>query len=160
MTQLRGNYIFVQPGEKAFKAASNLVNYLELGSIEDDKFYLIASIENNEFVVSARLFNSSGQELVEIKQNNIRHSPTAKIQFFPAGGYEIVDNTGGLIIRLKLMGALKNECLLQGKFYNEEGSLVAKGDDEDLRIYKAPAVLGKSGGARGIVIAAPSSRTH
>ena len=152
--QLRGNYIFVKPGEKAFLAASNFVNYIELGRPDSRGFYLLAEVEGGEFVVSARLFDEHGTKVAEIRRNNVIEG-AAKLSFFPQGGYQVTDSQGRLLLRLALSGEPNETCVLQGKFYDETGELVAEGDEQDLRIYRAPAVLGKSGAARGIVIEAP-----
>jgi hypothetical protein len=48
--------------------------------------------------------------------------------------------------------------VLQGRFYDEHGELAAEGNEEDLLIYKPPAVLGKSGSARGIVLELPAKK--
>lgn len=43
-------------------------------------------------------------------------------------------------------------CVLQGKFYDSSGNLIVEGDEKDFRIFKGPAVLGKSGNSLGIVL--------
>ena len=152
--QLTGNYIFVRPGEKAFFVASNYVNYVELGNPVGRGFYLVAEIQDDEFLVSARLFGPDRQKLAEVIRNNVIEG-SAKIQFIPLGGYELTTPDGTRLLRLEISGTGGHICKLLGRFYDESGELIAAGDEEDLRIYRAPAVLGKSGSARGIVIEAP-----
>jgi len=101
--QLRGNYIFVKPGEKAFLAASNFVNYIELGRPDSRGFYLLAEVEGGEFVVSARLFDEHGTKVAEIRRNNVIEG-AAKLSFFPQGGYQVTDSQGRLLLRLALSG--------------------------------------------------------
>lgn len=153
MTVLRGNYIFVDPGQKAFLAASNYTNYVLLGEQSLNSFWLEASIENDEFVVSANLFDVSGRRVCELNRNDARGvEADIHLRHIDVGGYEILSGDGTLILRLALKEGEPNVCILQGHFYSSTGELVAEGDDQDLRIYKGPAVLGKSGAARGIVI--------
>lgn len=149
MVQLSGNYFFVGPGDKAFLVASNFTNYIEIGRPASDGFFLVGVIEEAEFVVSGRLFDEEGHPLCELDRNNLKHSDL-RVQHFPEGGYEVTTSEGDLVIRLALTENDKI-CILQGKFFNEDGELVADGEN-DLHIYKGPAVIGKSGSARGLVI--------
>ena len=158
MILLKENYIFVNPGEKAFRAASNYVNYVELGQPASDQFFLVAAIENNEFTVSARLYDERGEFVCRIDDNSVREHRGSKVQFLSEGGYEVIGPEERLILRLALAGERRELCLLQGRFYDEQGELVAEGNEEDFLIYKPPAVLGKSGLARGIVLESPAKK--
>lgn len=158
MILLKGNYIFVNPGGKAFLAASNYVNYVELGHPGSDGFSLVATIENDEFVVSAQLYDERGNFVCKVEDNSVREHSNVEVHFLPEGGYEIIGPEGSLVLRLALAGEHGEVCILQGKFYDEQGELVAEGSEEDLLIYKPPAVLGKSGSARGIVLESPAAK--
>ena len=147
---LRGNYIFTSPGEKAFLVSSNYVNYLELGRKGVTDYYLEAKIEKNEFLVSGILHDSKGTPLCNITENHVENIK-GNCAFEPLQhyGYQIVDR-GNVVFRLSLKEP--NVCVLKGKFYDGSGNLIAEGDENDFRILKGPAVLGKSGNSLGIVL--------
>lgn len=151
MTILRGNYIFTEPGQKAFLAASNFVNYFSLGDPTKQSFYLEGKIEDGEFLLSGRLYREDGQFLCEIHNNRVAQGPGCKIVSIKPGGYEIRGSEGQVHLRLVLKPE-HNVCIVQGKLYDDTGHVVAEGDGQDLRIYKGPAILGKSGSSLGIVI--------
>lgn len=146
--QLVGNYIFTSPGQKAFLVSSNYVNYFELGRRGVTDYYLEAKVEKGEFLVSGILYDSKGTLLCHIKQNQIEKGNCI---FEPVGkqGYQIVDR-GNVILQLFLKEP--NICVLRGTFYDSSGNLIAEGDENDFRIFKGPAVLGKSGNSLGIVL--------
>lgn len=145
---MRGNFIFVEPGQKAYKVASNFTNYLELGLLGGTDYYLLARVENDEFLIDAQLHEPNSGAAVEIKDN------------FPAGeilpremlpnGYRILDTRGELLIGIEVDG---NICMIRGRISAVDGSIIAESSKDDFLIYRAPAVLGKSGEARGLVVA-------
>lgn len=147
---LQGNYIFTRPGEKAFLVASNYVNYLELGRKSVTDYYLEAKIEKDEFLVSGTIYDSKGIPLCNIKENHVENiKGNCVFEPLKDHGYEIVDR-GNVIFRLSLRD--RNLCVLQGRFYDGSGNLIAEGDETDFRIFKGPAVLGKAGNSLGIVL--------
>ena len=149
MTILKGNYIFARPGEPAFLAASNFVNYLSLGDKAKGTFYLEARIENGEHKLSGRLWTKEGKFLCELRDNAIV-SGECKVVPIKQGGYEVRAKGNQLQFSVRLQDG--KTCLIQGKFYDESGHLVAEGNRDDFRIFKGPAILGKSGASAGIVI--------
>ena len=150
---LRGNFIFTSPGEKAFLVSSNFVNYLELGQRGLTDHYLEAQIRNGDFVVSGEIYDKRGQFLCRIRENNLEDiGGKCKFRWLKAG-YEVIHEERGMIFTLTMMPERPNVCILKGKFYDSEGNLIAEGNQEDFVIYKGPAVIGKSGNARGIVLA-------
>jgi len=151
--RLSNNYIFVKPGQKAFLAASNYVNYLELGRKGLNDHYLKAEIKDDEFVVSGKLYDEKGTALCTIRENNLEDMASkCKLNWLRNGGYEVIHEERGQLLKIATMPEQSNICILQGKFYDSKGNLIAEGNDQDFVIYKGPAVLGKSGSALGIVL--------
>jgi hypothetical protein len=149
---MRGNYIFTGPGQKAFLASSNFVNYVELGKKGVTKYYLEAKIVGEEFVVSGILYNSKGTFLCKLINNHLEDMQRKCEMVFDKEmkGYKVLDENKEVIIELFLKD--KNTCILRGSFYDEKGNLLATGSGEDLLIFKGPAILGKSNGSLGIVL--------
>jgi hypothetical protein len=150
--QISGSYFFVKPGDRAFLVASNYTNYLELGRPLSKGFFLLARVEGKEFKVSARLFNAARQCLVELSDNRVVDPQGSRVEFRPRGGYDVFDAAGNPVLTLALTGDAGHICVLRGRFFDENGELVAEGDGDDFRLYRGPAVIGRSGAARGIVI--------
>lgn len=151
---MKGNYIFTKPGEKAYLVSSNYVNYIELGIPDKDDYYLEAKIDKNMFMITARLYNSNGNYICKIEKNSIKDKKTeCKIQFKSGDenkGYRIVMPSDNVLLELYLKD--ENTCIIKSNIYDKKGNLIAMGNDKDFLIYKGPAVLGKSNGARGIVL--------
>ena len=66
-------------------------------------------------------------------------------------GYRVSDNTGRTVIEMVLRQQ-DLQCNITGIIYDEVGTVVAEGSDNGFTIHHGPAVLGKSGNSRGIVI--------
>jgi len=148
--RLIGNYVFTGPGQKAFLVSSNYVNYFELGRKRMTDYYLEAKIVEGEFLVSGTLYDQKGTLLCNVKENHLENiKGNCIFEPLQKQGYQIVDR-GNVILRLFLKEP--NICILQGKFYDSNGNLIVEGDENDLRIFKGPAVLGKSGISPGIVL--------
>jgi len=148
--RLVGNYIFTGPGQKSFLVSSNYVNYFELGRRGVTDYYLEGKIEKREFLVSGILYNSKGMPLCNIKENHLENiNGTCVFESLERQGYQIVEH-GDVVFRLFLKEP--DICVLQGRFYDSRGNLIAEGDENDFRIFKGPAVLGKSGNSLGIVL--------
>lgn len=145
----QGNYIFVEKDSPKFLVASNYTNYFSLGPVNE--FYLEGWIEEGKFIVSGTLFNSEGTLLARIVRNQLEDS-VPDVRYLPVGdrGYKVVDASNRPIFELWLLD--ENTCVVKGDFYDSQGTLVARGDDEDFRIFMGPAVLGKSGSSLGIVL--------
>lgn len=149
--ELKGNYIFTQPGQKAFLASSNFVNYLELGRLGGNGFFLQARIGRDQFWVSARLFDEEGKFVCVLRDNHlVDKQPGCELRTVPSGGYRIYDKKGRVVFELGLINP--TTCLLQGRFYSEKGELVAHGDAQDFKILRGPAILGKAGASIGISV--------
>lgn len=151
---MRGNFLFVNPGEPCFLVSSNYTNYLEIGSPGSNDFYLIASIKDGQHIVDAALFDNKGKFLCKLVQNHLEEvqEGTWKIRTRPEGGFAVTNENGEVLMSVVLDD--KGVCRITGNFYDRSGALVAAGDGNDFLILKGPAVLGKAGGARGIVIGA------
>ena len=147
-TMLKGNYIFVQRGQKAFKIASNITNYVELGVPGITDYHLEAKIEHDEFIINATLFNPNVKEPCRIVNSIPEKSDYQKVM--TPHGYNFLDIGGELLLGIAVNE--ENLCTLQGKIYDSSGRLIAEDKDSDFLIYHGPAVLGKSGSARGIFI--------
>jgi hypothetical protein len=149
---IRGSYIFTSPGQKAFLASSNFVNYIELGKKGVTAYYLEAQIKNGEFVVSGTLYDSHGSFLCRLVNNNLEEMQRKCEMKLHEGrrGYKVVTENQEVVIELFIKD--ENICILKGTFYDERGELVAKGNETDFLIFKGPAVLGKSDGTLGIVL--------
>jgi hypothetical protein len=149
---LRGNYIFTSPGQKAFLVSSNYVNYVELGRKGIADYYLEAKIENDEFVISGRLYDSHGNFICALRGNHLEEMQRkCKIVYDEQGrGYKVIDDDQKVLMELYLRD--ENTCIIKGEIYDNSGKLVAKGNGENFLIFKGPAVLGKKNGALGIVI--------
>ena len=144
---LSGNYVFAQRGEKAFKVASNFTNYIELGAKGITHYYLEGKIEGDEFVINATLLDAQGKASCNIVNNFPLGSDCTKDM--TPNGYRIQSETGELILSIEVDDKI---CLLRGTIYDSVGGIVAKYQDEDFLVFQGPAVLGKSGSARGIVL--------
>jgi len=151
MVVLRENYIFTQPGQQAFLAASNYVNYILLGDPGKRSFYLEGRIDKGQFLISGRLYRKDGSMLCEIDNNRVKEASGCKVVPIKPGGYELRTPEDEVHLRLRLRPD-ENVCLIQGSFYDDSGTLLAEGNERDLRIYKGPAILGKLGFSLGIVI--------
>ena len=144
---LIGNYMFVRPGEKAFKVASNFTNYIELGAKGITHYYLEGKVEGDEFVINASLLDVQGKASCHIVNNFPQGSGCTKDM--TPNGYRILSEAGELILAIEVDDKI---CLLRGTIYDSVGGIVARYQDEDFLVFQGPAVLGKSGSARGIVL--------
>lgn len=149
---MRGNYIFVNPGEKMLKVASNFTNYLELGLKGVTAYYLEVRIEGGQVLINAVLLSPEGRHLCEIEDS------------FPSGAHGVVYESLGNGYRFLSSASelLRIEdptgsgvYLLRGKIYDEGGVVVAEDKGDDYVIYRGPAILGRAGAARGIVMDPP-----
>lgn len=105
-----------------------------------------ARIEDSEFLVDATLPLLNREDACTIKNN----FPQAGCQHeMIPDGYRILTDEGDFLFGLQVDG---RECLLRGTIYDSEGEIVPEEQEDDFLIHRGPAVLGKSGGARGIVI--------
>lgn len=146
-TRMSGNYLFVNPGEKCFKVASNFTNYFEVGSPGATDYYLEAAIVNDEFIVNADFPVPGAPGRCKLENNFPRASGLTQ-QMTPTG-YRILDGAQQLVLGLS---AKNNICLIQGKIYDGAGQVVAEDVGDDFLVYHGPAVLGKVDGTRGIVL--------
>jgi len=144
---MKGNYIFVRPGEKMFGVASNFTNYLELGVRGVTAYYLEAKIENNEFLINATLLDHSGKSACEVA-NNFPEGSGCRKEMTPQG-YRICNQAGDLLLGIEVTGDV---CLLKGTVYGPNGDIIAQDQADEFLVYRGPAVLGRSGGSRGIVL--------
>jgi hypothetical protein len=144
---MKGNLIFVKSGDKAFKVASNFTNYLELGVRGITDYYLEARVESDGFVVDATLRDSLGHDVCRVERNV--PSDQGCIRELTPYGYRIKTMNQQALLELI---APANVCSIKAKIYDGKGSLVAEDKGDDFLIYRGPAVLGKSGNARGMVI--------
>ncbi|MCJ7722413.1 hypothetical protein MUO98_08440 [Candidatus Bathyarchaeota archaeon] len=149
---MKGNYIFTSPGQKAFLVSSNYVNYIELGKEGITGYYLEAKIDNNEFVINRRLYDSDGNYLCSIRRNHLEDMQRGCEMCLAkdGSGYSVITEDEKLILGHFLKD--ENTCILKGIFYDDEGKILAKGDDQNFLIFHGPAVLGKMNGSRGIVL--------
>ena len=146
---MRGNFIFVGPDEKYFKVASNFTNYLELGLPSGEDYYLEARIEGGNFKINATLWEPSEASAIIIKDNLPRDSGLVR-DIFP-NGWRLNDSTGQLVLGLEANG---NECHIRGRVRTKSGEIIAEESGDDFLVHRGPAVLGKFGNSRGIVIGA------
>ncbi len=148
---LRGNYLFVEEGQKAFVVAMNFTNYLELGVRAVTQYYLEARIENNDFLIDAVLLDQRGNFLCELVRNKPKpNRGNGKIYRKTAYGFSIVneqDQSHIFGVRIR-----QNRCLLEGIIYDGKGEVVAKSQGVDFLVYQGPAAIGKSGQSYGLVI--------
>jgi hypothetical protein len=144
---MRGNYIFVQPGQKMFEAAGNYTNYLELGSPGQTAYYLEARVENDEFLINATLPDPRSNGVCKVI-NNFPQAGNCRKEMTPLG-YRILDDGGQLMLGMEVD---RNVCQLRGNIYDANGSVVASGDERGFLVHRGPATLGKVGNARGVVI--------
>jgi hypothetical protein len=146
---MRNNWIFASPGELAYKVASNFTNYLELGAPDVTPYYLVASIEEDEFLVSAVILNpKTGNECRVV--NNFPDKSPGFDRRMTTNGYQIVDSTGHLVLGIETINP--KICLLRGTILDKDGSVVAEDQGDDFLIYRGPAILGRANGAIGIMI--------
>lgn len=145
---MKGSYIFVQPGEKAYKVASNYTNYLELGQPGVTDYYFEARVVADEFRINASFMDPSIEHRVKVVEN-VPESPGLKRTML-RNGYQIEDENGRLILGLEVQG--QNVCVIRGAVYDERGEVVAESRQGDFIVHRGPAVIGKSGEAKGIVL--------
>lgn len=152
--QLKGNYLFVNKDEPCFLVSSNFTNYLEIGSPGTNDFFLVASIQDGQHLIDATLFDNKGRLLCRVNKNHLEAADGSNLQIKtrPEGGFTIISPTGERVMTVTLNE--QGVCRISGEFYDRTGTLIAKGDEEDFRIFRGPAVIGKSGVSRGIVIGA------
>jgi len=148
---IRGSYFFVSPGEPSFLVSSNFTNYLELGRPGTDDFFLVAYIQEKQHLIDAALFNPEGKPQCRIVRNHIDtiYDGDWKVKTIVDGGFIVTNSRDNVLAKVALKGDV---CLIEGDFYNRARELVAKGEGGDFLIFKGPAVIGKSGLSRGIVI--------
>lgn len=144
---IKNSYIFVEPGRKAFKVASNFTNYIELGIKEITEYYLEAKIENDSFVINAILLDSHGKSACRVVNNFPDRSNCRKEM--TRNGYLIFSPSGELILGIEVQGAV---CFLKGTIYDSKGRIVATEKENDFLIFQGPAVIGKIGSSLGIVL--------
>jgi hypothetical protein len=144
---MKGNYIFVAPGQKCFEISSNFTNYLELGTQGITPYYLEARIEEEEFRISGILLDKNGGILCRLKDNFIESSQDCN-KDMTQSGYRIRDRDGILIFEIHV----ENDtiCRLKGTIYGAKGEIVAQDKEGEFVILKGPAILGKSGSSIGI----------
>src|SRR5438309_3761880 len=149
---MRGNYIFVAPGEPCFLVSSDYTNYLEIGRPGLDDFFLIAYIQEKHHFIDAALFGNNGKPVCRVARNHLDElfEGDWEVKTRVDGGFAVVNSDDRNLMNLRLLNG--GICLIEGKFYNKSGELVASGNDQDFLIFKGPAVIGKSGLAKGIVI--------
>lgn len=144
---MKGNYIFVQPGNKCFEVSSNFTNYLELGIRGITKYYLETKIEDEEFIISGILLDNNGEILCRLNDNFIESSEGCNKEMTQYG-YRIKDNDGNIVFEIQV----KNDfiCHLRGIIYGESGEIIAQDREGEFIILKGPAIIGKSGNSIGI----------
>jgi hypothetical protein len=145
---MKNNYIFVQPGEKAFKVASNYTNYVELGQPGITDYALQARVQDDEFVINADFVDPEGRERVNVAENVPQSSGLSRRML--VNGYRIEDEAGRLVLGLEVLP--DDVCVIRGAVYDSRGDVVAESRDDDFIIHRGPAVIGKSGDAQGIVL--------
>lgn len=125
---------------------------MELGQKGVTDYYLEAKIEDGEFIVSGKLYDSHGNFLCALQRNHLEDmQKKCRIVFDEQRrGYKVLTEDQEVVIELFLKD--ENTCIMKGEFYDGKGNLVAKGYKENFLIFKGPAILGKKGGALGIVI--------
>lgn len=144
---MKGNYIFVQPGQKCFRVASNLTNYLELGVKGVTEYYLEGRIETGEFLVNAALLDATGRKACEVA-NNFPQGPDCRKEM-TRNGYRVLSHSGELLLGIEANGDV---CSVKGRIYDNTGVIVARDEGDDFLVFRGPAVLGKSNGSLGIVL--------
>ena len=144
---ITGNYVFVRPGQKAFKIASNYTNYVKLGIKGVTPYYLEGKVESDEFVINALLLDRNGKAVCEIV-NNFPQGQGCRRRITPQG-YVVEDEQGNPLLEIKVV---ENLCLLKGTLYGPDGEIVARDSNDDFLVYHGPLVLGKSGGSLGLVV--------
>ncbi|MBI4601107.1 MAG: hypothetical protein HY721_04015 [Planctomycetes bacterium] len=146
---LKGNYICVQPGQKAFKVASNFTNYLELGVAGATDYYLEAWVEGGEVFINATLVDPQAKSFCRVVNNFPERSSCRREM--TRQGYRILSQSGQHLLGIEL-DVSTNVCHLRGTIYDAKGNVIAQDDGDDFLIHHGPAILGRSGQARGIVL--------
>ena len=113
---MSGNYMFVRPGEKAFRVASNFTNYIELGAKGITPYYLEGKVESDEFVINASLLDARGKASCRIV-DNFPQGPGCTKAMTP-NGYRILSGSGELILAIEVNDEI---CLLMGTIYDPAG---------------------------------------
>jgi hypothetical protein len=145
---MRGNWLFVQPGDPAYKVASNYTNYLELGTPGQTAYHLVARIEEGEFLVTAQLVNPADGTVQIV--DNFPETSEGLERRMTSTGYQIVGPSGNLVLGIELLD--ERTCLLRGTIVDKSGEVVAKDEGDDFLVFRGPAILGKAGDSIGIMI--------
>jgi hypothetical protein len=144
---MKGNYIFVQPGQKAFKVSSNYANYVEIGARGATPYYLEGKVDNDEFIINATLLDDRGRPVCEVKDNF--PTKTGGEHQLTTDGYRIVSPSGEPLLGIQVN---KGICVLQGRLYDGVGQVVAESTEDDFLVRHGPVILGRSGKSLGIVL--------
>jgi hypothetical protein len=145
--EISGTYLAVQPGEPAYKVASNFTNYVELGARGRTDYYLEARIDDGRFVVDAVLQDPSTGRAVNVEDNVPTDSGVTRRD--RPDGFDIVNGTGHVLLGLDIDGPVAH---LRGRITTAAGEVVAEDDADDFLVHRGPMVLGRSDGAHGVML--------
>ena len=104
-----------------------------------DSFYFLADVVlpgESTPRISARLFDSNGELVVELVWNRVKNNPgNLQFQSVP-GGFRLLDQSGEIILSV-LSEKFTNGYLsrIQGKLYDEKGELRMEQSVESVKIY-------------------------
>ena len=147
MATLTANRMFVEEGEPCYYIGSSLTNYLEIGRQEETPYYLEARIEGGEYIIDATLLVPGREEPVIISSG--RPISEGFDRRITETGYQIIDSAGRVILAAEDMGGF---CSIQCTVYDNKGAVIAECIDDCFQVYRGPAIIGKKGNSRGIVL--------
>ncbi len=146
-TVLGANRFFVEDQEPCYYVNSNLTNYFEVGARDETPYYLEARIEDGEYLIDAVLLIPGKPEPVRISRG--RPVSQGFDQKITDTGYRIVDESDRVVLAAEDQGGY---CLVDCTVYDEQGAVVAESRDDCFVIHRGPAIIGKKGNTRGIVM--------
>lgn len=146
-TLLKANRIFVENQEPCYYVNSNLTNYFEIGIRNETPYYLEARIENGDYLIDATLLVPGGPKPVVISAG--RPVSQGFDRRITETGYQIIDKSARVILSAEDRGGY---CLVECMVYDDEGAIVAECRDDCFMIHRGPAIIGKMGNVRAIVL--------
>jgi hypothetical protein len=145
--QMSGTYLLVQPGEPAYKVASNFTNYVQLGVRGSTDYYFEARIDDGRYVIDANLWDPSAERTVTVEDNHPTDVDVTRTD--RSNGFDIVDGTGHVVLGLDVVDLVAH---LRGRIVTPTGDVVAEDDGDDFLIHHGPMVLGRSDGTHGVML--------
>lgn len=143
----RRNLFNVQAGQPALEIATNLCDWLELGTREGTDYWLEGQIVNGgEFLFNGRLFipnsgNAAGTVIDNFPKSAAPQGWTKRPRA-DGNGYELVSSDGTILFGYRVDGRI---CHVTASIYAADGDIVAESTPSEFRVYRPPMKIGRGG---------------